>query len=366
MRRRIFLGTAGVAIAAGCLEDDTRMTGANDENGDEREGAETAAFPPGMNEDGIDDPERLTEAHAGAIDDTVYRYDESFSVTEETGGRRSESTTLIADPESERYRYEIERDGAAGEQTTEGFVDGDESVVRRNGAVEHDESGGASVIERPTEIPPEVFEALAFEYDETRTADSTMMLAFTATGYGDVFDDERVDPVGDPTGDLLVGGNGLLYEFEGTIVLADGDDEFEHDLEWSFTDVGTATVTEPEWIDDAPEPVETYDGFLDRVDGYDGAADATGRSEVTVEVGAGPDGVRFDSIAVIVDEGTTVVWEWVDEERRHDVRAVDGTFESHLSNDAEYAFRHAFDERGVYRYLCSRHSSRMRGVVEVV
>ncbi|TYL39568.1 hypothetical protein CV102_04545 [Natronococcus pandeyae] len=388
MRRRTLLGTAGAAIAAGCLEDDeaTDDTDENgndgadniDENGDNEaeteesvddedgERTEAMAFPPGTSEDGIDDPERLEAAYTDIIGETTYQYRDSFTMSEMDGGQEwSESMTLTADPEREQYRYERERDGIAEAEESAGFVDGDDSFVRQDGTVERDEFDAANAIGRPVELQPELLEGLTFEYDESRTGEQPAVHAFSAVEYDGLFDDQ-VDPIGDPTGDLLVDEDGLLYEFTGTLVFTNDGEEVEYDLEWSFSEVGEASVTEPDWLEDAPEPVETYDGFLDPVDDYDGPTDATGRSHVTIGVGEGRTGFRFDPIAVVVDAGTTVRWEWSDHELQHNVASVDDEFRSDLTGEPGATFEHTFEETGVYRYVCEPHETVKRGVVEVV
>lgn len=61
-----------------------------------------------------------------------------------------------------------------------------------------------------------------------------------------------------------------------------------------------------------------------------------------------------------VEAGTTVVWEWQDGRRAHNV-VGDG-----LSSDtkADGTFEHRFDEPGTYRYSCTLHAG-MDGTVIV-
>ena len=56
----------------------------------------------------------------------------------------------------------------------------------------------------------------------------------------------------------------------------------------------------PQAIDDHLSNAQNYEGSLD---------DMTGESEVTVDVGAGSNGLAFDPAAVRVSSGTTVTWE---------------------------------------------------------
>lgn len=103
-------------------------------------------------------------------------------------------------------------------------------------------------------------------------------------------------------------------------------------------------------------------------DGDDGGepVDHTGEDTVAVDVGAGS-GLAFDPADIVVDAGTTVLWEWTGEGGGHDVVDVDGAFESELVDEAGHTFEHTFDEQGTYEYVCTPHqTSGMVGTVEVV
>ena len=106
---------------------------------------------------------------------------------------------------------------------------------------------------------------------------------------------------------------------------------------------------------------------------YEGTVDYTGREEVTVSVGAGVDGLLFDPPAVLVDPGTTVVWEWTGAGGVHGVAHEPGdgepVFESEVVEvvgDAGHTFSHEFQDRATFRYYCpSYRSADMKGVVAV-
>jgi halocyanin-like protein len=109
-----------------------------------------------------------------------------------------------------------------------------------------------------------------------------------------------------------------------------------------------------------------FDGWFDGVPNYDGVTDATGESEVTVDVGAGSDGLTFDPPAVRVDSGTTVLWEWTGNGGAHNVVNDGGNFESDLYSDSGETFENAFDSAGTYKYYCNPHKTMgMKGVVVV-
>ena len=112
-----------------------------------------------------------------------------------------------------------------------------------------------------------------------------------------------------------------------------------------------------------------YGGWLDDVDNYDGTHDYTGQDEVTVSVGA-VDGLKFGPAAILIDPGTTVVWEWTGEGGAHNVVADDETFDSgdpvaEAGTTFEYTFEDASDG-DTFNYLCVPHEAvGMKGAVAV-
>lgn len=109
-------------------------------------------------------------------------------------------------------------------------------------------------------------------------------------------------------------------------------------------------------------------GWFDGVSNYDGVVDETGKSEVTVEVGAQANGgaFGFGPAAVRVDPGTTVVWKWTGEGGTHDVAAADESFGSETAEEAGHTFEYTFEEAGVYKYVCTPHETLgMKGAIVV-
>ena len=112
-----------------------------------------------------------------------------------------------------------------------------------------------------------------------------------------------------------------------------------------------------------------YDGWLDEVDNYDGTHDYRGEDEVRVEVGAG-NGLLFGPAAILIDPGTTVVWEWTGEGGGHNVVATDETFDSgDPVPDEGTTFEHTFDdaeEGDAFNYVCTPHEAvEMKGAVAI-
>ncbi|WP_434521939.1 halocyanin domain-containing protein [Halorubrum sp. AS12] len=113
-----------------------------------------------------------------------------------------------------------------------------------------------------------------------------------------------------------------------------------------------------------------YDGWLEGVSNYDGTHDYRGQDEVTVEVGAGENGLRFGPAAILIDPGATVVWEWTGQGGGHNVVANDGAFESGEPVAEEgTTFEHTFEDASEgdrFRYVCEPHEGAgMKGVVAV-
>ncbi|WP_340100233.1 halocyanin domain-containing protein [Salinibaculum salinum] len=108
-------------------------------------------------------------------------------------------------------------------------------------------------------------------------------------------------------------------------------------------------------------------GFLDGANNFDGSvSDMRGQDEVTVEVGAGSDGLAFGPAAVHVDNGATVVWEWTGEGGAHNVvEQGDEVFNSGSPKNTG-TYEYTFEEDGIYNYVCVPHeASGMLGVVVV-
>ena len=115
--------------------------------------------------------------------------------------------------------------------------------------------------------------------------------------------------------------------------------------------------------DEMLEPPAAVDDFLTANDatGYDGEMlDATGQDSLTIDVGAGDIGFAFAPVAVAVDAGTTVTFEWTGEGGEHNVVAADESeididVEEELIADAGHTAEATFDEPGTYLYECTPH-----------
>ncbi|UPM43754.1 halocyanin domain-containing protein [Halocatena salina] len=107
-----------------------------------------------------------------------------------------------------------------------------------------------------------------------------------------------------------------------------------------------------------------YGGYLDDANGWGGdgsTTDMTGQGEVTITVG--PDSSNnFDPVAVHVDPGTKIIWEWAGP--GHNVQAEDGQFESEIKSEG--TFEYTADEEGVIPYFCQPHKGQgMLGALAV-
>lgn len=132
---------------------------------------------------------------------------------------------------------------------------------------------------------------------------------------------------------------------------------------------GDATATDDG--DDATselEPARSFGGWLAETENYDGVLDATGRSEVTVRVGAEGNGGQFafGPPAIHVDPGTTVIWEWVGSTGPYDVVDADLGYRSEPVDGPGHTFAVEFGGDGLSKYECSEYGEEgMRGVVLV-
>ncbi|WP_123619412.1 halocyanin domain-containing protein [Halorubrum sp. CSM-61] len=116
---------------------------------------------------------------------------------------------------------------------------------------------------------------------------------------------------------------------------------------------GTAAAQEeqPVWPSGAEGNVGSYE-------------DARGESEVTVQVGAGDQGLAFDPTLLWVDPGTTITWEWTGAGGAHNVVTVeDGGPASLDSGDPvgeegyTYEYETSEEDAGITHYHCVPHTT---------
>ena len=92
--------------------------------------------------------------------------------------------------------------------------------------------------------------------------------------------------------------------------------------------------------------------------------DARGESEVTVQVGAGDQGLAFDATLLWVDPGTTITFEWTGNGGAHNVQTVDGGGPAGLDSGdpvgeegATYEYETSEEDAGITHYHCVPHTS---------
>lgn len=111
-----------------------------------------------------------------------------------------------------------------------------------------------------------------------------------------------------------------------------------------------------------------YGDWFEGVENFRGTVDATGMTEVRVQVGAPGNGgdYAFEPAAVRVDPGTRVVWEWTGAGGTHEVVALDGQFASDPATEAGTTFAVEVAGDGIAKYSCPAHLDRgMRGAIVV-
>lgn len=118
----------------------------------------------------------------------------------------------------------------------------------------------------------------------------------------------------------------------------------------------------------ASGPID-FGGWLEDV-GYwnEKAKEQTGKKEVTVTVGGSANNnLSFDPVAVHVDPGTKITWEWSGEGGAHNVVAEGDGFKSGSPvAKAGTTFTHTFKKDGLNNYYCEPHRTQgMKGSVAV-
>ncbi|MFC4450907.1 halocyanin domain-containing protein [Halorussus aquaticus] len=111
-----------------------------------------------------------------------------------------------------------------------------------------------------------------------------------------------------------------------------------------------------------------FGGWFDGVSNFDGVVDETGKSEVTVKVGAKGNGgnFAFSPAAVKVSKDTKVVWEWTGKGSFHNVVADSGDFESEQTDEQGHTFSQTFSSSGTHKYYCTPHKAMgMKGAIVV-
>lgn len=172
-----------------------------------------------------------------------------------------------------------------------------------------------------------------------------------------------------PTGDIDKGDwaqNNAVY---GNYIhgFAGGAIKFPTDTDGSVTPERQRTICGNR-IERGDPPIEPW---VPSANGFDGEiADRRGQPEVTVTVGAGPDGRAFDPPVVIVDPGTTVSWEWEQGSGTHYVVSrvrVKGDLSTAPDPiSAPNTMSESLDGVGMKRYVCyEHHDEGMRSAVVV-
>ena len=123
----------------------------------------------------------------------------------------------------------------------------------------------------------------------------------------------------------------------------------------------------------AEEP--DFGAYLDDARGYETTEDLRGEDEVTVEVGAGDDGLAYDPPTIWIDPGTTVVFEWTGEGGGHNVARFEGTesfgFDDIIADPGVHyewtAEEGDMEENdGIITYKCSPHEGQgMKGGIAI-
>ncbi|PHQ38960.1 halocyanin [Halorubrum persicum] len=90
--------------------------------------------------------------------------------------------------------------------------------------------------------------------------------------------------------------------------------------------------------------------------------DARGESEVTVQVGAGDQGLAFDPTLLWVDPGTTITFEWTGQGGSHNVQTVEGPASLDSGDPIgeeghTYEYETSEEDAGITHYHCVPHTN---------
>lgn len=118
----------------------------------------------------------------------------------------------------------------------------------------------------------------------------------------------------------------------------------------------------------ATGPID-FGGWLEDLDYWSGqASDMTGQTNVAITVGGSANSsLSFGPVAVHVDPGTKITWEWSGDGGAHNVVAEDDSFKSGSPvAESGTTFTQTFNQGGINNYYCQPHQSQgMKGSVAV-
>ena len=124
---------------------------------------------------------------------------------------------------------------------------------------------------------------------------------------------------------------------------------------------GAATATAGTAAAQEEQPVWPSGASSGNVGSYQ---DARGESEVTVQVGAGDQGLAFDATLLWVDPGTTITFEWTGAGGAHNVQTVEGGGPAALDSGdpvgeegATYEYETSEEDAGITHYHCVPHTA---------
>jgi hypothetical protein len=144
------------------------------------------------------------------------------------------------------------------------FTDGNTSYQRlvRNGTVSYDRQiGPASAPDEITPIDVDEFDqqyeplvdAFEWEANGTTQIDGMTVTTYTATGVQNKTDlnIQQSTTVSDPRASMAIDSNGIVRTYSASYSFGDGSDMTSIEVTQRITDIGTTTVSEPDWLSNA-------------------------------------------------------------------------------------------------------------------
>lgn len=259
MRRVLAVLVVGIAVAtAGCGGGSTGSptpaspgagTTPSTPGGDTPAGF---AYPPGVTERGVADVDALLSAHRSGLSGRSVRVAIRYDVSTNGSGERVNFSGAV-DPAADRAVLHVDLAGGSADY----YAEGNDTYARQVAGTETRYRTGvdvAGLTERRLGSDRFVESALRtanFTPSGTVTRDGTTLLELTATDVDRQLAGGR-NGTRTVEGRLLVDGDGVVrHAVVRATVETDAGGRYEYGVEVHLTDVGTASVERPDWLDEA-------------------------------------------------------------------------------------------------------------------
>lgn len=251
-------GCSGISPLGGDTETDTNQTDTADNTSDEAD----VSYPAGYDETGITDPETAADQHNQALSeyDTYARNltlgDEASQTEINTASmidgaeqRGTSETTAIRDGTLAIEENQYHEDGVTYEKSS--IVDTDlyNSTEEPFSSFEANNSNTSNI--------EKMLENVSVESAGTVTRGGDTLYQYNATGvdnaepFVSTVQPVEIDAVESFNATLLVDEEGIIRQFESTTTYTEAGERWNATVAVQFTDVGSTSVEEPDWLENA-------------------------------------------------------------------------------------------------------------------